>query len=143
MGFWFENMLDEPNHNKHVLIDLGLPEDPITEKTFKELKKYIGQENLEIGGGVVAHVLYRIPKRKVDKILRLFPEFREDAPHIVWCTHGVFRKTPEQKKEDNSMKPVIRKLVKKVALEIDPDVEVKVVKIGADKDSMKAGVREP
>ena len=99
MGFWFENMLDEPDHKKHVLIDLGLPEDPKTEKLFHELKKYVGYENFEIGGGAISHILFRIPKTKVKKILRMFPEFQEDAPHIVWCTHGVFRKEQYEQNE--------------------------------------------
>ena len=94
MAFWFENMLDEPDHKKHTLVDLGLPEDPITEKLFKELKRYIGQENMEIGGGQVCHVLFRIPPSKRERILRLFPEISVDAPHIVWCTHGVIRRNP-------------------------------------------------
>jgi hypothetical protein len=88
MGFWFENMLDEPNHNKHILVDLGLPEDPGTKKLFDLMRKYLGYENFEVGGGPVAHILFRIPPRKAQKIFRIFPEISSDAPHIVWCTHG-------------------------------------------------------
>jgi len=37
--------------------------------------------------------------------------------------------TNHAKQRADSMKPAIRKLVEKVALEIDPDVEVRVLKI--------------